>query len=145
MSRSSRHTSYRNVGLCRSLYFSFPPPFIHIPHTTTYFSYSFPTMAEYAQPTWTWYVSLHPLFSSSVTVYLTCARVRFDLFMLVLTIVFFCFIIMGVLILLHYLDSGIKSAKTALQNKGLTVSDKGVSVKTDRRFGREDYVDATQR
>lgn len=33
----------------------------------------------------------------------------------------------------------------SLANKGLHVSDKGVSVKTSKRFDREDYVDATQR
>jgi len=32
-----------------------------------------------------------------------------------------------------------------LKTKGLVISDKGVSVKTSRRFDQEDYVDATQR
>lgn len=33
----------------------------------------------------------------------------------------------------------------SLKNKGLHISDKGVSVKTSSRFNREDYLDATQR
>ena len=32
-----------------------------------------------------------------------------------------------------------------LAQKGLTITDHGVSVKTEGRFDREDYVDATQR
>lgn len=32
-----------------------------------------------------------------------------------------------------------------LKEKGLDISDKGVSVKTTKRLNREDYVDATQR
>ncbi|KAF9231736.1 hypothetical protein BU15DRAFT_55800 [Melanogaster broomeanus] len=32
-----------------------------------------------------------------------------------------------------------------LEGKGIRISDKGVSVKTQRRFDREDYVDATPR
>jgi len=37
------------------------------------------------------------------------------------------------------------NTKETLKNKGLNISDKGVSVKTTSRFNREDYVDATQR
>lgn len=33
----------------------------------------------------------------------------------------------------------------SLKDKGLHISDRGVSVKTTSRFNREDYVDATQR
>ena len=32
-----------------------------------------------------------------------------------------------------------------LKERGIHVSDKGVSVKTSSRFNREDYIDATQR
>jgi hypothetical protein len=32
-----------------------------------------------------------------------------------------------------------------LKTKGVHITDKGVAVKTSRRFDREDYVDATQR
>ena len=32
-----------------------------------------------------------------------------------------------------------------LKGKGLNVSKSGVSVKTDKRFNREEYLDATQR
>lgn len=33
----------------------------------------------------------------------------------------------------------------SLKKKGLHITDSGVSVKTDKRFDREDYIDATQR
>jgi hypothetical protein len=33
----------------------------------------------------------------------------------------------------------------SLQSRGISISDKGVSIKTSKRFDREDYVDATQR
>ena len=33
----------------------------------------------------------------------------------------------------------------SLKTKGLDISDKGVSIKTQKRFDRENYVDATQR
>jgi hypothetical protein len=59
--------------------------------------------------------------------------------------VVFCALIAGVLAFLSWLDSGIDKAKANLRDRGLTVTDKGVKVKTDKRFGREEYVDATQR
>jgi hypothetical protein len=33
----------------------------------------------------------------------------------------------------------------SLKEKGVNLSDKGVSIKTQSRFSREDYIDATQR
>jgi len=42
-------------------------------------------------------------------------------------------------------SQGVESAKEGLKTKGVHITDKGVSVKTSKRFDREDYVDATQR
>ncbi|KAJ8688950.1 hypothetical protein PTI98_013020 [Pleurotus ostreatus] len=68
-----------------------------------------------------------------------------DLFSLFATIAVFGGIIYGVLYLVNSVSQGVASTKEALANKGLHISDKGVSVKTSKRFDREDYVDATQR
>ncbi|KAF8869791.1 hypothetical protein BD779DRAFT_1583718 [Infundibulicybe gibba] len=43
------------------------------------------------------------------------------------------------------ISEGVKSTKESLKARGLDISDKGVSVKTSKRFDRADYVDATQR
>ena len=37
------------------------------------------------------------------------------------------------------------SGRHSLKEKGVNISDKGVSLKTQQRFTREDYIDATQR
>ena len=37
------------------------------------------------------------------------------------------------------------SGSNSLRDRGLTISDKGMSVRTTGRYSREDYVDATQR
>ncbi|KAL4255523.1 hypothetical protein AB1N83_013052 [Pleurotus pulmonarius] len=68
-----------------------------------------------------------------------------DLFSLFATIAVFGGIIYGVLYLVNSVSQGVASTKEALANKGLHISDKGMSVKTSKRFDREDYVDATQR
>ncbi|KAF8814584.1 hypothetical protein BYT27DRAFT_7156730 [Phlegmacium glaucopus] len=54
-------------------------------------------------------------------------------------------IIYGVIYVIHVIEDGWASTKQALKTKGLDVSKKGVSVKTSRRFDREDYLDATHR
>jgi len=43
------------------------------------------------------------------------------------------------------IKESVQSTKEALKSKGLDISGEGISVKTSRRFEREDYVDATQR
>ncbi|KAF9232173.1 hypothetical protein BU15DRAFT_55274, partial [Melanogaster broomeanus] len=53
--------------------------------------------------------------------------------------------ILGVVYVVKQVSSGVKSTKESLESKGIRISDKGVSVKTQKRFDREDYVDATQR
>ncbi|KAI0631826.1 hypothetical protein C8Q77DRAFT_164862 [Trametes polyzona] len=43
------------------------------------------------------------------------------------------------------ISSAIESTKDSLKSRGVNVSKKGVSVKTSKRYDREDYLDATQR
>ncbi|KAF9476131.1 hypothetical protein BDN70DRAFT_882844 [Pholiota conissans] len=43
------------------------------------------------------------------------------------------------------INEGVASTKQTLKSKGIDVTASGMSVKTSKRFGREDYVDATQR
>jgi len=50
-----------------------------------------------------------------------------------------------VLLVVRSVSQGVESAKEGLKTKGVHITDKGVSVKTSKRFDREDYVDATQR
>ncbi|KAJ7265920.1 hypothetical protein B0H12DRAFT_1230325 [Mycena haematopus] len=54
-------------------------------------------------------------------------------------------IIYVVLLVVRSVSQGVESAKEGLKTKGVHITDKGVSVKTSKRFDREDYVDATQR
>ncbi|RPD53555.1 hypothetical protein L226DRAFT_613846 [Lentinus tigrinus ALCF2SS1-7] len=43
------------------------------------------------------------------------------------------------------LSGAFESTKDSLKNKGVDLSSHGLSVKTDKRFDREQYLDATQR
>ncbi|KAF9231389.1 hypothetical protein BU15DRAFT_56189, partial [Melanogaster broomeanus] len=52
---------------------------------------------------------------------------------------------LGVVYVVKQVSSGVKSGKESRESKGICISDKGVSVETQKRFDREDYVDATQR
>ncbi|KAJ7499426.1 hypothetical protein FB451DRAFT_976540, partial [Mycena latifolia] len=62
------------------------------------------------------------------------------------TIAVFGGIIYAVLLVVKSVSQGVESAKEGCsENKGVNITDKGVSVKTSKRFDREDYVDATQR
>ncbi|KAJ7762737.1 hypothetical protein DFH07DRAFT_739218, partial [Mycena maculata] len=61
------------------------------------------------------------------------------------TLAVFGGIIYVVLLVVRSVSQGVESAKEGLKTKGLHITDKGVSVKTSKRFDREDYVDATQR
>jgi len=53
--------------------------------------------------------------------------------------------IVGVVYTVQQIQIAVNNTKESLQKKGLHITQSGVSVKTDRRFDREDYVDATQR
>ncbi|KAJ7477235.1 hypothetical protein B0H11DRAFT_1917179 [Mycena galericulata] len=68
-----------------------------------------------------------------------------DLISLLTTVAVFGGIIYAVLLVVRSVSQGVESAKEGLKTKGLHITDKGVSVKTSKRFDREDYVDATQR
>ncbi|TEB26740.1 hypothetical protein FA13DRAFT_1795426 [Coprinellus micaceus] len=43
------------------------------------------------------------------------------------------------------IDQGVASTKETLKAKGVEISASGVSMKTDKRLEREDYIDATKR
>ncbi|KAH9475013.1 hypothetical protein JR316_0012112 [Psilocybe cubensis] len=68
-----------------------------------------------------------------------------DFFSLIATITVFGGVIYGILYVVKSINEGLSSTQASLKSKGLDVSSTGVSVKTSKRFGREDYVDATQR
>jgi len=69
----------------------------------------------------------------------------FDYIALFVTVVLFAGFVYGMVAITSSISSGINNAKTQLKERGIHVSDKGVSVKTASRFNREDYIDATQR
>jgi hypothetical protein len=54
-------------------------------------------------------------------------------------------VILGVVYVVQQIQQAVHQTKESLKKKGLHITDSGVSVKTDRRFDREDYIDATQR
>ncbi|EDR02242.1 uncharacterized protein LACBIDRAFT_309891 [Laccaria bicolor S238N-H82] len=54
-------------------------------------------------------------------------------------------VVYGVIYIIEQVTTRIESTKENLKAKGLDISHTGVSVKTQKRFDREDYVDATQR
>ncbi|KAF7354867.1 hypothetical protein MSAN_01401200 [Mycena sanguinolenta] len=68
-----------------------------------------------------------------------------DMVSLVVTLSIFGGIAYVVLLVARSVSQGVESAKEGLKTKGVHITDKGVSVKTSKRFEREDYVDATQR
>ncbi|KDR73082.1 hypothetical protein GALMADRAFT_252530 [Galerina marginata CBS 339.88] len=68
-----------------------------------------------------------------------------DFVSLIATITVFGGIIYGIIFVVRSINEGWSSTQASLKSKGLDISSSGVSVKTSKRFGREDYVDATQR
>lgn len=68
-----------------------------------------------------------------------------DIASLLVTVTIVGGVIYGILFIMKQISQGVESTKEKLKDRGLTISDKGVSVKTSKRFDREDYVDATQR
>ncbi|KAF7330864.1 hypothetical protein MVEN_02425900 [Mycena venus] len=68
-----------------------------------------------------------------------------DMVSLLVTVSVFGGIIYVVLLVVQSISQGVESAKEGLKSKGVHITDKGVAVKTSKRFDREDYVDATQR
>ena len=68
-----------------------------------------------------------------------------DIISLLVTVAIFAGVIYGVIFATQLINSGVKSTKESLKKQGVDISDHGVKVKTNKRFDREDYVDATQR
>ncbi|KAF9231388.1 hypothetical protein BU15DRAFT_68380 [Melanogaster broomeanus] len=66
-------------------------------------------------------------------------------FSFVTTTLIFVGTTLGVVYVVKQVSSGVKTTKESHESKGIRISDKGVSVKTQNGFDREDYVDATQR
>ncbi|KAI9462113.1 hypothetical protein HD554DRAFT_2223169 [Boletus coccyginus] len=61
------------------------------------------------------------------------------------TTLFFVGIVLGVLYAGHAISSRFQSTKASLEERGITLSRGGVSLKTEKRFDRDAYLDATQR
>jgi len=68
-----------------------------------------------------------------------------DFLALLVTATVFVGVIVGVIYAVQQIQHAVKQTKESLQKKGLHITDSGVSVKTDKRFNHEDYIDATQR
>ncbi|KAI0067447.1 hypothetical protein BV25DRAFT_1819786 [Artomyces pyxidatus] len=68
-----------------------------------------------------------------------------DVLSLIFTVSLFVGAIVGVVIVVRKVSQAVDSTKASLREKGWTISDSGVSVKTSKRLNREDYIDATQR
>jgi len=69
----------------------------------------------------------------------------FDFLSLLVTATIFVGIVVGVVYAVQQIQLAVNNTKESLKKKGLVITESGVSVKTDKRFDREDYVDATQR
>ncbi|KAJ7058054.1 hypothetical protein C8F01DRAFT_305577 [Mycena amicta] len=68
-----------------------------------------------------------------------------DLISLGATVAVFGGIIYIVLLVVRGVSQGVENAKEGLKTKGVHITDKGVAVKTSKRYDREDYVDSTTR
>ncbi|EKM74853.1 hypothetical protein AGABI1DRAFT_65280 [Agaricus bisporus var. burnettii JB137-S8] len=68
-----------------------------------------------------------------------------DLFSLFVTVGVISGTIYGIVYLVKQVTDGIQSTKERMKQKGYDISGKGVSIKTAKRFDRQDYIDATQR
>ncbi|KAF9039213.1 hypothetical protein BJ165DRAFT_1496846 [Panaeolus papilionaceus] len=68
-----------------------------------------------------------------------------DILSLIVTFGLFGGAIYLIVSVVQSINKGVSSTKESLKAQGLHISENGVSVKTQRRFDREDYVDATQR
>ncbi|TFK21569.1 hypothetical protein FA15DRAFT_672442 [Coprinopsis marcescibilis] len=68
-----------------------------------------------------------------------------DIFSLITTITLCAGFVFFAVYGLRTIQAGIASTKESLKSKGLTVSRTGVSLKTDKRMDRDEYLNATQR
>ncbi|KAK2465003.1 hypothetical protein APHAL10511_003079 [Amanita phalloides] len=68
-----------------------------------------------------------------------------DLFALLTTLVIVGVVIYVVLYVSRGFHDTVQTTKESLKSRGFDVSGSGISIKTDKRFDREAYLDATQR
>ncbi|KAI0327859.1 hypothetical protein GY45DRAFT_1338507 [Cubamyces sp. BRFM 1775] len=68
-----------------------------------------------------------------------------DYLSLVLTFSIITALVYGGFVAVKATSEAVQSTKEKLKTKGVNVSKHGVSVKTNKRYDREDYLDATQR
>ncbi|KAG9312595.1 hypothetical protein JVU11DRAFT_6992 [Chiua virens] len=73
------------------------------------------------------------------------AEGKIDIFSLVMTTFLFVGTIFGIFYAIKSISAYLKTTKASLEARGCTISSGGVSFKTEKRFDREDYLDATQR
>ncbi|KAI1784579.1 hypothetical protein LXA43DRAFT_208310 [Ganoderma leucocontextum] len=69
----------------------------------------------------------------------------FDYFVLLVTLCIIAGLVFTYFLAKKVLPGAFESAKDSLKKQGVDVSRQGLSVKTDKRFDREQYLDATQR
>ncbi|KAI0364878.1 hypothetical protein BV20DRAFT_1039197 [Pilatotrama ljubarskyi] len=69
----------------------------------------------------------------------------FDYLSLVVTLSIISALVYGGFVAMKAISRAVQSTKDSLKTKGVDVSKNGVSVKTNKRYDREDYLDATQR
>jgi len=67
-----------------------------------------------------------------------------DFFSLLFTTALFVGVVIGVIYAGRAISQAVESTKSSLKDKGINISDKGVSVKT-KQYNRSDYLDSTQR
>ncbi|KAG2155255.1 uncharacterized protein EDB93DRAFT_1101827 [Suillus bovinus] len=68
-----------------------------------------------------------------------------DIFSFLTITTLFLGTILIIILVVKSLSAAAQQTKQSLQDRGISISDKGVSIKTSKRFDRENYVDATQR
>lgn len=68
-----------------------------------------------------------------------------DVFSLSVTTIVSVGTILAVIYIARKITSTIAATKESLKDRGISLSDRGVSIKTNKRFDMEHYVDATQR
>ncbi|KZT66312.1 hypothetical protein DAEQUDRAFT_473047 [Daedalea quercina L-15889] len=68
-----------------------------------------------------------------------------DVFSLVLTLSIASAVVLGLVYIGKATSQAAEATKASLKNRGVNLSKDGVSIKTNKRWDRGDYLDATQR
>ncbi|KAI0721767.1 hypothetical protein C8Q72DRAFT_77892 [Fomitopsis betulina] len=68
-----------------------------------------------------------------------------DVFSLVLTLSIAGGVVFGLMYVGKATSQAAEATKASLKSRGVNLSKEGVSIKTDKRWDRDDYLDATQR